>query len=146
LAEQNQKKGGEIMTKTKKYFFFLGVLVALLLPALVANAEMMKLTGKMTGLTCLTQGYICPLDKADPMINLEKDFVLVTASGDYYFLSNITLGLKARHALEVLDVTGDVNAKYKSMKVNKISKDGKVIWTQQDEDKMMEDIFKKGVS
>jgi hypothetical protein len=133
------------MTKTKKYFFFLGVLVALLLPALVANAET-TLTGKLTGITCLVQGYICPIDKADPMINLEKDFVLVTASGDYYFLSNISLGLKARHALEVLDVTGDVNAKYKSIKVNKISIGGKVIWTQQDEDKMMEDIFKKGVS
>jgi hypothetical protein len=141
LAEQNQKKGGEIMTKTKKYFFFLGVLVALLLPALVANAEMMKLTGKMTGLTCLTQGYICPLDKADPMINLEKDFVLVTASGDYYFLSNITLGLKARHALEVLDVEGNVTAKYKSIKVSKISQGGKLLWSQAEEDAMKRELM-----
>jgi hypothetical protein len=123
------------MTKTKKYFIFLGVLMALLLPALVANAET-TLTGKMTGITCLVQGYICPIDKADPMINLEKEFVLVTASGDYYLLSNIGLGLQAKYALEVVDVTGDVNAKYKSIKVSKIYKGGNVVWSQAMENAM----------
>jgi hypothetical protein len=128
------------MTKTKKYFFFLAVLVALLLPALVANAET-TMTGKLTGLTCLVKGYICPIDKADPMINLETDFVLVTASGDYYVLSNISLGLKAKYALEVVDVTGDVNAKYKSIKVSKITKGGKEIWSQKAEDLMRKELM-----
>jgi hypothetical protein len=123
------------MTKTKKYFFFLGVLVALLLPALVANAET-TLTGKLTGITCLVQGYICPIDKADPMINLEREFVLVTPSGDYYLLSNIGLGLQAKYALEVVDVTGVVNPKYKSIKVSKISKGDNVVWSQAMEDEM----------
>jgi|WetSurMetagenome_2_1015567.scaffolds.fasta_scaffold412391_1 hypothetical protein len=124
------------MTKTKKYFFFLGLLVALLLPALGANAET-TLTGKLTGITCLVKGYICPIDKADPMINLETDFVLVTASGDYYLLSNIGLGLKAKYALEVVDVTGDVNSKYKSIKVSKFSKGGNVVWSQAMENEMI---------
>ena len=95
------------MINFKKYCLFLVVLVVLMASALVANAEMVTVTGKMTGYTCLMTGYICPIDKADPMINLEKDFVLVTAKGDYYFLPNISVGLKARHALEVVTVTGN---------------------------------------
>ena len=123
------------MNNTKKYFFILGLLVLLLVPALVANAE--TITGKLTGLTCLVQGYICPIDKADPMINLEKDFVVVTASGNYYFLTNIGLGLKARHALEVVEVTGDVNPMYKTMMVKELKVGGKVVWDQEAENSMM---------
>ena len=119
--------------KAKKYFLVLGVLALLLLPIL-ANAE--TITGKVTGLTCLVQGFICPIDKADPMINLEKDFVVVTASGDYYFMSNIGLGLKGKYALETIEVTGDVNKKYKSINVKSIKYKGKVVWSQQMEDAM----------
>jgi hypothetical protein len=128
------------MTKAKKYYLFLGVLLVLLLPALVANAEMKTITGKMTGFTCLTRGYICPIDKADPMIALERDFVLVTASGEYYFLTNIALGVKARHALEVVQATGDVNPKYKSMKVTKLVVGGKTVWTPEMEREMLKEL------
>jgi len=79
---------------------------------------------------------MCPVDKADPMINLEKDFVVVTASGDYYFLSNIGLGLKGKYALETVEITGDVNKKYKSINVKTIKFKGKVVWSQQMEDTM----------
>ena len=127
------------MNKARKYCFILGVLALLLLPVL-ANAEMMTITGKVTGLTCLIQGYICPIDKADPMINLEKDFVVVTASGDYYFLTNIGLGLKARHALEVVEATGDVNPKYKTMMVKTMKVGGKVVWDQKAENDMMKEL------
>ncbi len=111
-----------------KKYFFLGVLVLLLVP-LVANAEMMTVTGKVTGLSCLIQGYICPVDKADPMINLERDFVVQTATGDYYFLTNIGLGLKGKYALQVVEVTGDVNPRYKSIMVKTIKVGGKVVWS-----------------
>ncbi len=130
------------MMKIKRYCFFLWMLVALLVPALGANAEMTTVTGKITGYTCLTRGYICPIDKADPMINLEKDFVLVTASGEYYFMSNIGIGLKGRHALETVTVTGDVNAKYKSIKVNTMSVAGKGVYSQAAEEKMFENLNK----
>jgi hypothetical protein len=129
------------MNKAKKYCFILGVLVLLLVPALVANAEMMTITGKLTGLSCLIQGYICPIDKADPMINLERDFVVQTASGEYYFLTNISLGLKGRHALEVVEATGDVNPKYKSMYVKSLKVGGKVVWDQESENKMKLEIM-----
>jgi hypothetical protein len=111
------------------------LLIVFLLIPLVVNADTIK--GKLEGLTCLLKGYICPLDKADPMINLEKDFVVVTADGKYYYLSNIGLGLKARHALEVVEVTGKINEKYKSMTVDTLSVGGKVTWSKKAEEEMM---------
>jgi hypothetical protein len=123
------------MNKVKKYCFLLGVLALVLVPIL-ANAEMMTVTGKVTGLTCLIKGYACPIDKADPMINLENDFVVVTATGDYYFMTNIGLGLKGKYALDVIEVTGDVNPKYKSMMVQTIKFKGKVVWSKDLEDQM----------
>ena len=111
------------------------LLVLFLLIPLVVNADTIK--GKLEGLTCLLKGYICPLDKADPMINLEKDFVVVTADGKYYYLSNIGLGLKARHALEVVEATGKINEKYKSMTVDTLSVGGKVVWSKKAEEEMM---------
>jgi hypothetical protein len=111
------------------------LLVVFLLVPLVVNADTIK--GKLEGLSCLLKGYLCPLDKADPMINLENDFVVVTADGKYYFLSNIGLGLKARHALEVVEVTGKINEKYKSMVVDTLSVGGKVTWSKKAEEEMM---------
>ena len=111
------------------------LLVVFLLIPLVVNADTIK--GKLEGLNCLLKGYICPLDKADPMINLEKDFVVVTADGKYYYLPNIGLGLKGRHALEVVEATGKVNEKYKSMTVDTLSVGGKVVWSQKAQDEMM---------
>ncbi len=130
------------MINFKKYCLFLVVLVVLMASALVANAEMVTVTGKITGYTCLTKGYICPIDKADPMINLEKDFVLVTAKGDYYFMPNISVGLKARHALEVVTVTGTLNAKYKSIMVNTMSVGGKEVYSKAAEERLKEEIYK----
>lgn len=111
------------------------LLVVFLLIPLVVNADTIK--GKLEGVTCLLKGYICPLDKADPMINLEKDFVVVTADGKYYYLSNIGLGLKARHALEVVEATGKINEKYMSMNVDTLSVGGKVVWSKAAEEEMM---------
>ena len=130
------------MINFKKYCLFLVVLVVLMASALVANAEMVTVTGKITGYTCLTRGYICPIDKADPMINLEKDFVLVTAKGDYYFMPNISVGLKARHALEVVTVTGTMNAKYKSIMVDTMSVGGKQVYSKAAEERLKEEINK----
>lgn len=130
------------MMNFKKVCLVLGVLVAFLVTALVANAETVKMTGKMTGYTCLTKGYVCPIDKADPMINLETDFVLVTAKGDYYFLPNLSMGLKARHALEKVTVTGDLNPKYKSITVKTMSVGGKQVYSKDAEDRLKEEIFK----
>jgi hypothetical protein len=122
------------MKKIKMVFGTLSVLIALLGLTVAANAEMVTVTGKITGFECMTKGITCPIDKADPMINVEKDFVLVTAAGDYYFMPNLTLGLKARHALETVTVNGDLNPKYKSITVKTLSVDGKEVYNKKAED------------
>lgn len=130
------------MINFKKYCLFLVVLVALMVSALVANAEMVTVQGKITGYTCLTQGFVCPIDKADPMVNLEKDFVLVAASGEYYFLPNISVGLKARYALQVVSVTGELSPKYKSIMVKTMSVGGKEVYSKDAEDRLKQEIYK----
>jgi hypothetical protein len=130
------------MINFKKYCLLMVVLVALMVPALVANAEMVTVTGKLTGFICLTQGFACPTDKADPLVQIEKDFVLVTAKGDYYFLPNIGLGLKARHALETVTVTGKMSSKFKSIMVDTMTVGGKKIYSKEAEDKLKEEIYK----
>ncbi len=111
------------------------LLVIFLLIPMIVNAETVK--GKIEGLTCLLKGYICPIDKADPVINLEKDFVLVTADGKYYYMSNIGLGLKAKYFLDTVEVSGTVNKKYSAINVDTMTVKGKVVWSKKAEDEMM---------
>ena len=118
----------------KKQMLLLVVLSILVIP-LTANADTIK--GKLEGISCLLKGYICPIDKADPMINLERDFVVVTADGKYYYLSNIGLGLKGKYALEVVEATGTVNPKYMSMDVDTLSVKGKVVFSKKAQEEMM---------
>lgn len=134
------------MTKTMKYCLLLGVLMVVLAQALVVNAAMTTVTGKLTGLSCLIKGYICPIDKADPMIAVERDFVLVTASGEYYFLPNVGLALKGRHALETITVTGDLDPKFKSIYAKSISVGGKEIWSLRAQQEMEKELMPKVVT
>jgi hypothetical protein len=111
------------------------VVLSLLVIPLTANAETIK--GKLEGLTCLLKGYLCPIDKADPMISLEKDFVVVTADGKYYYLTNVGLGLKGKYALETVEVTGKINPKYNSMVVETMTVKGKTVYSQKAIEEMM---------
>jgi hypothetical protein len=111
------------------------VVLSLLVIPLTANAETIK--GKLEGLTCLLKGYLCPIDKADPMIALEKDFVVVTADGKYYYLTNVGLGLKGKYALETVEVTGKINPKYNSMVVETMTVKGKTVYSQKAIEEMM---------
>ncbi len=116
------------------------LLCAMLLIPLSANAEMKTITGTLTGFTCFVQGYTCPLDKKDPMLALENDFVLVTPEGNHYFLTNLGLSLKASHALETITVTGDVDERYKSIKVKELKVEDKVVWSQEMQDELLEEL------
>ena len=111
------------------------VVLSLLVIPLTANADTIK--GKLEGLTCLLKGYLCPIDKADPMIALEKDFVVVTADGKYYYLTNVGLGLKGKYALETVEVTGKINPKYNSMVVETMTVKGKTVYSQKAIEEMM---------
>ena len=120
------------------------LLVALLMLLLVAGAE--AISGKMNGLNCAVSGVVCPIDKADPLIALETDFVVQQADGNFYIIPNIDRAVKARVVLEDVVVTGKVNTNYKSIQADKLEvKRGgqlQLVWSQELEDELREQLFK----
>lgn len=87
-------------------------------------------TGKLNGHDCAERGTSCPVDRLDPHVILESDFVLQVASGDYYFLVNLPRDVKVRHVLEPVVVSGDVNRKYNAITVDTFTVNGKEVWSQ----------------
>ena len=86
-------------------------------------------SGKLNGHGCAHAGKTCPTDRLDPHVALEPDFVLQTGDGDYYFLSNVPREVKVRHALQSVDIEGNLDEKYRSIKVNELRVDGKTVWS-----------------
>jgi hypothetical protein len=87
---------------------------------------------------------VCPVGKEDPMISVERVFVVLTKSGDYFFVPNLDRAILARHLGEVVKVSGTMNAKFKSITANKLEvmKGGawKTVWTPMDVKKLGEDL------
>lgn len=90
----------------------------LLLPTQAAEAGVVE--GKLNGLRCATDGTACPVDKQDPVIGSESDFVVQQADGSFFYVHNIERRVKARHALDTVRVTGDVDLKYRSVRAVKM--------------------------
>ena len=127
---------------------FAVLVVALMLVPLLVHAERLKKTtleGKMNGLNCAINGILCPIDKADPLIALETDFVLSLPDGTFYLLPNVDRAVKARVILETVAVTGTVDTQYKSIQVEKLEakRNGqlKLIWSQRLQDELFERLF-----
>lgn len=103
-----------------------------LLAATAIHAD--TLTGRINGHHCAHGGETCPLDRLDPHLALERDFVLQTADGTYYFMTNLPRDVKVRHVLTQARVTGDIDPRYKTVTVDELQvKEGdnfKVVWTQ----------------
>jgi len=126
----------------KKNAIILTVLFAVfLLPAwaLAGSVE-----GSIQGYHCVTMGKVCPVGKEDPMISVERVFVVLTKGGSYYFVPNLDRAILARHLGEVVRVSGKVNAKFKSITANKLEtfKKGawKTAWTPMDVRQLGEDL------
>ena len=137
-----------MLTKIWKKAALAVPMATLLFVSFSANAG--TVTGKLNGHECAHAGMSCPVDRLDPHIALESDFVLIVPGGDYYFLPNLSRDIKARHVLEDVQVTGDVNPKYRSIKVQELKvKSGsgfKTIWTQKMADFEMRALYGDGVA
>ncbi len=137
-----------MLTKIRKTAALAIPMATLLFVPLYANAG--TITGKLNGHECAHAGMSCPIDRLDPHIALESDFVLVMPDGDYYFLPNLSRDIKARHVLEDVQVTGDVNPKYHTIKVKELKvKSGsgfKTIWTQEQADFERRALYGDGVA
>lgn len=104
------------------------VCAAALLFPLTASAE--SFTGTIVGHTCAHQGKTCPVDRLDPHIALEPDFVLLRGTDDYLFLPNVPRDVKVRHVLQEITVTGELNTRYNSVAVDKVKVQGETVWSQ----------------
>lgn len=93
----------------KKIFLTCIVGLALLYAPFMVNAA--EFVGSIQGLTCVTQGKVCPIGQEDAVIAAENVFVLLVdaAKGEYYFLPTMDRGVLARHINESMKVVGTVD-------------------------------------
>ena len=123
----------------------LSTLAALLLLPLAANAESVTMTGKMNGLNCVLTGYVCPVDKKDPIKALETDFVLQTPDGKFYYLTNLSRDVKASYFLDSIEVSGELNSKYDAIQVDALKvRQGdayKTVWSQKMHQEALKELF-----
>lgn len=95
------------------------------------------ITGRINGYSCAHAGTTCPLDRLDPHIALERDFVLQKADGNYLFLANVPRETKVRHALKKAKVTGQLDDRYNTLVVEEFQVEAnggfETVWTQRDQ-------------
>ena len=103
------------MKKSSHFFMIIFVLVSLPAWAMAGTVE-----GSIQGLTCVTLGKLCPVDKEDPMIAAEKIFVVLTKDNNYYFVPNLDRAILARHINQMVRVEGEISSKYKAINAEKL--------------------------
>lgn len=104
--------------------------------------------GTVQGLNCVLYDKACPRDKADPLVAGENVFVLLTSGKSYFFVPNIDRRLMARWVAKKVRITGEQNAKYNSIKAEKIevASNGKykIKWSQKMEDETYREYYGRG--
>ena len=74
-----------------------------------------QIEGTIQGFTCVTSEKVCPVGKEDPVVAVERVFVVFLTGGKYYFVPNLDRAVMARHIREKVRVTGDLNEKYNAI-------------------------------
>ncbi|MCB2191661.1 MAG: hypothetical protein KQI62_08850 [Deltaproteobacteria bacterium] len=95
------------------------LLFLILLIAATAPAAQ-RWQGSIQGLACVTQGKVCPINMEDPLIALEKNFVLLMPDGSWYYLPNLDRAILARHLNRSVAVEGTLEPGTKAIMVNKL--------------------------
>ncbi len=98
----------------------LGLLLLLVLAAAPPAAAAQRWQGSIQGLNCVTLGKICPINLEDPLIALEKTFVLLMADGTWYYLPNLDRGILARHLNRTVVVEGRQEKGARAILVDKL--------------------------
>ncbi len=76
--------------------------------------------GSIQGLACVTSGQVCPLNMEDPLIALEKTFVLLMPDGRYFYLPNLDRAILARHLNRPVRVEGRLQQGGQAILVDKL--------------------------
>lgn len=110
---------------------FLPVSAALLFLALPGISSADTYHGKIVGYHCAHEGTVCPVDRLDPHVTLERDFVLVMNNGDYYFMPQLPRDVKVRHVLDDVTVEGKKEGKYNVLNVKELKAGDRqqIVWS-----------------
>ncbi|MFH2126190.1 MAG: hypothetical protein ABIK12_06715, partial [Pseudomonadota bacterium] len=91
-----------------------------------------------------TQGKVCPINMEDPLIALEKTFVLLLPDGGWYYLPNLDRAILARHLNRPVAVEGVLEAGSKAIMVNKLlvkrGDDWREAWSPEMEHELLEQL------
>lgn len=74
-----------------------------------ASAETFE--GTIQGADCVINGRNCAENREDPLLCMEKNFILVTDGGAYYFLPNLYRSLKESYYKQKVRVSGKRSGK-----------------------------------
>jgi hypothetical protein len=107
--------GGREMKRNPLFLMVVFVLVLVPVYALADTVE-----GTIQGFTCATQGKVCPVGQEDPMIAVERVFVVLDKAGKYFFIPNLDRGILARHLNQIVRVTGKKSSQHPSIKAEKL--------------------------
>ena len=134
------------MISMRLYGGLSGLALTMMLAAPAAFAE--TFSGKLNGHDCAHAGKTCPVDRLDPHIALERDFVLQKSDGEYMFLTNVPRTVKVRYVLSDVEVTGELNARYHSITVDEFrvkSAGGyKTVWSQAKQRAEFDNLYSEG--
>jgi len=98
-------------TINNKMYVRLAVLfisIALILPG-SALAARSTVEGIIAGANCVAIKGTCPMKAGDAHLALERDFVLSSADGKYFFLPNISRSMKTSYVNKPVRITGELN-------------------------------------
>lgn len=112
--------------RTTRFSILFAVMMSLV--PLAGFAAQSSVEGTIQGFNCVTQGITCPVGKEDPMAAVERVFVLLTDSDEFYFIPNVDRAVLARHINEKIRVVGELNTKYKSIQASYIQVMNKGGW------------------
>jgi uncharacterized protein YaiI (UPF0178 family) len=84
--------------------------------------------GSVQGLTCVSQGKVCPIGLEDPVAASENIFVVLTGFKKYYFVPNIDRVIMARHINEKVRIEGILHANYNAIEATAIYTWGNGNW------------------
>jgi hypothetical protein len=94
-------------TKLKINVIIFMVAVSLVFVGSAFAKASISVEGKIQGANCVITKKPCPLNGADPHVSMERDFVLVTETGEYLFLPNLSRSIKIKYVNENVRITGE---------------------------------------
>ncbi len=129
----------------RKRLLTIALAAMLIVPSLAMAAT---IEGTVQGLHCVVAGKTCPVGKEDPLISLERVFVVLAADGNYYLIPNLDRAVLARHVTEKVRIEGELNGKHRSIVADSMAvwKDGKwkTVWSQKMEDELSKRLYLMG--